>query len=471
MASTQSRKPSAQLRLMGADLDVPLVGGGRRRYLNLDFAASAPALEAAVRALESVLPWYSSVHRGAGFKSQVSTAAYEGAREELRLFFGARDDDAVVFTRNTTDAINLLSYALPPETDVIAFAVDHHANMLPWRSHSVRYLPVPSSPEALISSLEQALAERTLERALVTVTGASNVTGEIWPLAEIVQRAHAAGARVLVDAAQLAPHYPIDLSALGVDYLAISGHKMYAPFGSGALIGRADWLEDHEPLLRGGGAVDFVTLDDVAWKEAPDRQEAGSPNILGAIALGAACRALREYGMDALAEEEAELYSYARERILTVRGLELYTVWGSEYPHVGILTFNLRGYEHSLLAAILSAEYGIGVRHGCFCAHPLLLHLLRVERSQADLIRDELRSGVRPSMPGAVRMSLGLGVTKADIDETFAALRCIAENGPCWRYERDSRTGEYEPVDDPRAWPDLPVRLSRHHAHGIGESS
>lgn len=472
MTSYETRAAHGTWQLVGADATVPLVDGGRRRYVNLDFAASTPALEEAARAIEAILPWYSSVHRGAGLKSRICTAAYEGARSEVHAFFNARADDTVIFTRNTTDAINLLAYALPPETKVVTSAVDHHANMLPWRHHRVTYLPVPESPAAYFSALESALSDVARgDPSLVAVTGASNVTGEIWPLREIVERAHAAGARVLVDAAQLAPHYPIDMQALGVDYLAMSGHKMYAPFGAGALIGRPDWLEEREPFLRGGGAVQFVTLDDVEWKGVPDRQEAGSPNILGAIALGAVCRAIGGEGMRAIAREEAELYQYARERLLTIPGLELYTVWGPGHPHVGILTFNLAGYVHSLLAAILSAEYGIGVRHGCFCAHPLLLHLLKVEHAEADRIRDDLRSHSRPAIPGAVRISFGLSTTRDDIDQAVAALKEIAAHGPRWRYECDPNDGEFEPVDDGRPWPDLPVHLAREHVRRAGESS
>src|SRR5918992_1005157 len=215
---TATREPSAssespseglhgsdRLRLVGADVEVPILPHGSRRYVNLDYAASAPALQAVHDAVEELLGWYSSVHRGAGFKSRVATNAYEGARESIRRFVNARPDDAVIITRNTTDSINLLAGTLPPGTHVVAFAGEHHANLLPWKRIGVRYLPVPESPDEMLRVLEATLDDlpHCEDPHLVAVTGASNVTGEIWPLGEIAERAHAAGARLLVDAAQL----------------------------------------------------------------------------------------------------------------------------------------------------------------------------------------------------------------------------------------------------------------------------
>ncbi len=204
------------------------------------------------------------------------------------------------------------------------------------------------------------------------MTGASNVTGEIWPYAEIARLAHRHGARVLLDAAQLAPHHPIDLTGSEIDYVAISGHKLYAPFGVGALVGRPDWLRSGEPFLAGGGAVDYVTVDDVLWTELADRQEAGSPNVLGAVALGVACRTLQTAGMDRLAATESVLLEEASAGVAAVANAQLYQLWPTEHPRIGVLAFNLHGVSYATLAAVLSAEYGIGVRHGCFCA--ALLH-------------------------------------------------------------------------------------------------
>ena len=338
MTATPERSVHASLRLVGAETTVPLVSGERRRYVNLDYAASAPALVEVADAVARTLEWYSSVHRGAGFKSRAATAAYEGARESVRQFFGARDDDAVIFTRNTTDAINLLAGTLPEGTHVVAFAGEHHANLLPWkRCGGARFLGIPESPADALQQLDDILP--TLppcdDPHLVAVTGASNVTGEVWPVREMAEIAHRHGARLLVDAAQLAPHAPVDMARDGIDFLAMSGHKLYAPFGAGALIGERDWLSAGDPFLRGGGAVKLVTVDETVWADLPDRQEAGSPNVIGAVALGVACDTLAAAGMDRVAAEEEELLALAQDRFGRIPGFVRYGIWEPAHPRVG----------------------------------------------------------------------------------------------------------------------------------------
>ena len=457
-------------RLVGSEVRVPLVTGELVPYVNLDYAASAPALAAVADAVAELLSWYSSVHRGAGFKSQVTTAAYEGARTAVRAFVGARDDDVVVFTRNTTDAMNLLASALPADAAVVAFDVEHHANMLPWRDREVRYLPTPTSPHDVPDVLARALLGLGGRPVLVAVTGASNVTGEIWPVAEVVGVAHAAGARVVMDAAQLAPHRPIDTAALDVDFVAFSGHKLYAPYGAGVLVGRPVWIGEGRPFLAGGGAVRFVTLEEVHWSGLPDRQEAGSPDVLGAVALGVACRTLQQVGMQALAAEEARLHAQAEERLRAIPGIQVHTLWDPAHPRIGVLTFTLEGYPDGLLATILSAEYGIGVRHGCFCAHPLMVRLLGLPHGQVEALRERLRRDEPVELPGAVRASMGLGTTREDLDALVDAVETVAKEGPRWRYAPTEDRSDYVPVPETRALPALPFPLEG-SAVARGESS
>ncbi|MGD0834684.1 MAG: aminotransferase class V-fold PLP-dependent enzyme [Candidatus Dormibacteria bacterium] len=452
---------TARPALLGDGVEVPLVTGGWTRYVNLDYAASTPPLTEVTDALTEFLPYYSSIHRGTGFKSQLATAAYEGARDAVHEFFDARSDDVVIFTRNTTESVNLLAGSLPAGTSIVTFVSEHHANLLPWRRDTLRttHLEVPRSAEEAVAALARHL-ERT-RTDLVAITGASNVTGEIWPVRELADVAHAHGARVLLDAAQLAPHFPVSIRDLGVDYMAASGHKMYAPFGVGVLIGRPDWLERSAPFLRGGGAVEFVTGGDVLWTALPDRQEAGSPNVTGAVALGAAVRVLGDYGMNRVAGEELELGAYARGRLAEIPGIELYRSWHDDSARIGVVTFNLGGFQHSQLAVVLSAEFGIGVRNGCFCAHPLMVDLLHVDPAEAELVRCRLIAGDRRSVPGAVRMSMGLGTTRGDVDRLVEALTRIAGEGPRWTYDVSPVTGEYAPRPDPRVWPELAVPLTR----------
>lgn len=422
--------------LVGAGNPVPVVVGGPLSYANFDVAASAPVLTAVRDAVEKVLPYYGSVHRGAGYNSQVSTRLLEASRRGVGEFVGARADDVVLFTRNTTDAANLLAHCLPAGTTVTVFETEHHASLLPWRGHQVVRLAAPASPAAAVADLDAALAAQPAGPKLVCVTGASNVTGEVWPVAELVTVAHRHGARLFLDAAQLAPHRRVDLEALGADWLALSGHKLYAPYGSGALVGRRECLTDASPYLVGGGATAAVgdEVGDVVWAALPERHEAGTPNVVGAVALSAACAALAAADRDALAAHEEALLRHLLDGLATVPGLTELSLWGQDAERIGVATFVIEGIDPGLVAAALSAEYAIGVRDGAFCAHPFVRRLLGAG------------GGGR-----AVRASFGLGTTAADVDRLVNALRRIAQAGPRWQYAVVD--GRFAPTPDPRALP------------------
>jgi len=257
---------------VSANLGVPTLHRSVVDYANFDHAASTPALESVKTAVDIALRTYSSVHRGNGYASRI----------------------LVVFTRNSTDSLNLLARSLPKDTTTFVFESEHHAALLAWNPARTVRIPVPGSEQDALILLEDALrssARTTTGPRLVVVTGASNVTGELWPIESIVSIAKRYGARVALDAAQLAPHRKIDIETQGVDYVVFSGHKLYAPFGAGVLAGRADWLNDAAPYLRGGGATEKVTSDETVWTQGAARHEAGSPNVIGAIAIAAACAA------------------------------------------------------------------------------------------------------------------------------------------------------------------------------------
>jgi selenocysteine lyase/cysteine desulfurase len=321
--------------------------------------------------------------------------------------------------------------------------------MLPWRRHGVRLLPFTHSADELLEAAERMLSAGGVD--LLAVTGASNVTGEVWPIAGLAAIAHCHGAEILVDAAQLAPHRRIDMRGLGIDYLALSGHKLYAPFGAGALVARPERLRNGKPLLEGGGAIEFVTLDDVTWAGVPERFEAGSPNVLGAVALAAACEALLAIGMDEVAKREHALAERLWQGLARVPGLDLLRLWPGDADRLGVATFNLRGLRHSLVAAALSAEHAIGVRNGCFCAHPLMTRLLGVSDSEAARIRGEVARGDRSRVPGAVRASIGLGTRLGDLDTLAEALDRLARRGPARRYVYDAVRDEHRPAAARRA--------------------
>ncbi|MEW2380958.1 aminotransferase class V-fold PLP-dependent enzyme [Micromonospora sp. NPDC047707] len=412
--------PPVPSRAAAGPLDVLGVPG----QINLDYAATAPCARAAADAVAELLPWYASVHRGAGALSRRCTLAYERARQTVGDFVGARADDHVVFTRNTTDALNLLARALPPGATVVTFGGEHHANLLPWPRGSVR-LPVPEDPAGAVRALDAALGElrrgTTPDRdlpVLVAVTGASNVTGERWPVAELARVARRHRARIAVDAAQLAPHAPVDLHVLDVDYLAVSGHKLYAPFGAGVLVGRADWLDAAPPYLAGGGATSHVgaATHDVRWATGPARHEAGTPNLLGAVALAAVCAALSGADRAALHDAEQALLARLRDGIAALPHVVELRTFGPDAPRVGIASFVVAGRDSAEVAAHLAAHHDIGVRDGLFCAHPLARRLLTEAAG---------RSGRRDLPPTALRASIGLGSTEEHVDALLAALATL----------------------------------------------
>jgi selenocysteine lyase/cysteine desulfurase len=398
-------------RVIGQNVPVPVADGRSVPYANLDYAASAPCLEAVRDAIDAALPYYSSVHRGAGYASQVTTDRYESARETVRAFVGAWRRDAVVFTRNTTDAMNLLAHALPQGTTVVVFESEHHASLLPWqRGNRVVRLPAPASPSAAVAAADRALAEAPAGPRLLVVTAASNVTGELWPVADLARTARRHGARIAVDAAQLVPHRPVDMGALDVDYVAFSGHKLYAPFGAGCLVGRADWLRAAEPYLLGGGATASVG-EHVVWSsDAQQRHEAGTPNVLGVVALAAACEALT--GWETLVAEEERLLTRLRTGLAAIPGVRELSLWGELSPRVGIVSFVVAGRSAREVATELSEKYGIGLRDGKFCAHPFLRRLL-----------GEGDGGCDSGDGTALRASIGIGTTDEHVDRLLTALR------------------------------------------------
>jgi selenocysteine lyase/cysteine desulfurase len=417
--------------VVGAELTVPLLNGTQVPYANLDLAASAPALQAVADRVAALLPYYASVHRGAGYASAVCTAALENARETVGRFVRARTDDVVVFTRNTTDALNLLARAVPGS--VLCLDVEHHANLLAWRGGRHRVVRAGATVEATLGLLGDALAAEPT--ALLAVTGASNVTGEVLPLEEIVALAHGAGARVVVDAAQLAPHRRVDIAASGVDYLALSGHKLYAPYGAGVLVGRRDWLDVAAPYLAGGGAVVEVdapgtgSTAEVSWAPAPHRHEAGTPNVLGAVALAAACEVLRDVLDEAAPAHESALLERLSAGLAASPGVRPLQIWSDAPDRVAVQSFTVDGYPAGLVAAYLSAEHGIGVRDGKFCAHPLVARLTGWAE-------------------GAVRASLGIGTTADDVDRLVTALRTLVLHGT--RYTYTCIDGRWVPTPDTR---------------------
>jgi selenocysteine lyase/cysteine desulfurase len=399
------------------------------REVNMDYAATTPMLRSVLEAVTSFAPWYASVHRGGGARSRVASEAFERSRQTIERFIDCPAGSSVVFVRNTTEAANVLASALPPDSRILCSPVEHHANLLPWRSHETTYLPfTPTLADfvALVEATLDAAAARGAPYRLLAVTGASNVTGEVMPIRRLAEVAHRFGALIFVDAAQLAPHRPIALRELDADFLAFSGHKLYAPFGTGALAIREDAVRHGLPLLKGGGAVRLVSFDSVAWADPPRRYEAGTPNLLGAVALAAACETLQAAGMDVVARREqalAERLWAGLERIEALRHLRL---WDDVDDRVGVAAFTVGDIPAHEVGRELAERYGIAVRTGGFCAHPLVAHLLGVDQAAVVTLFERISAGETVEVPGAVRASIGLGTSTSDVDALTDAVAAIA---------------------------------------------
>jgi selenocysteine lyase/cysteine desulfurase len=429
-------------RLPGTTADglvVPTLHGPRT-YANLDHAASTPALTVVAEAVERALRTYSSVHRGNGFASRVTSAFYEQARAEVAAFVGARAEDHVIFTRTTTDSWNLLSRALPEGTKVVVFASEHHSTLLPWGAERTVTLPVPRSVEAGLADLDATLAQVTADapQTLVVVAGASNVTGEVWPVQALVAVTRRHGARLALDAAQLAPHRGVDLAATGVDYVAFSGHKLYAPYGAGVLAGRADWLDAAEPYLVGGGATARVTRDGVIWATGPARHEGGSPNVIGAVALAAACAVLAEH-RDDLARWEHHLAERLRRGLEAIPGVRLHSLFGTDSDRVGVVAFTSTGSTPRWCPPPCPSN----TASGCATASSA--------RTRSSTPARRWRTRATPST--AVRASLGLASRPEHVERLVSAVAGLAAYGPTLSYARGPQG--WEPDHDPRVV-DLP---------------
>jgi len=343
----------------------------------LDNAASAQKPRAVIEALDEFYRvHYANVHRGVHILSEEATAAYEGARDKVAAFINAPARCGVIFTRNTTEAINLVAYTwgranVGPGDRVVVTEMEHHSNLVPWQlltrevGAELTYVSVTDEGGLDLESLDRLLQGPV---KLVAFTHVSNVLGTVNPAREIVVRAHAAGARVLVDAAQSVPHLPVDVRALDCDFLAFSGHKMCGPTGIGVLYGRPGLLKEMEPFLAGGGMIRRVKRTNATWNDLPWKFEAGTSAIAEAVGLGAAVDYLSAVGMDAVWAHEQELATYALERLAEVPGVRVIGPPAGERS--GVVAFTIASIHPHDLAQALDWE-GVAIRAGHHCAQPL----------------------------------------------------------------------------------------------------
>ena len=393
--------------------DFPILGRTvhGKPLVYLDNAATS---QKPTQVIDTLVDYYrgynANIHRGLHTLSEEATAAYEAVREQTVRFLRAPTSRSIVFTRNTTESINLFAHAwgrthLTAGDQILLSEMEHHSNLVPWQllakatGATLSFIGLTDEGRLRLEELETLLTPRT---KLVAVTQMSNVLGTINPIAEIVERAHRQGALVLVDAAQSAPHIPVDLQQLGCDALAFSAHKMLGPTGVGVLYVREELLESMEPFLGGGEMIADVQLRESTWNEIPWKFEAGTPNIAGVIAFGAALTYLERLGMEQIRAHDQALTAYALTRLREVKGVILY---GPEdtVERGGVISFNLEGLHPHDVGTVLDAE-GVAVRAGHHCAKPLMRWL---------------------EVPATVRASFYIYNTQEDVDRLIEAIHAV----------------------------------------------
>lgn len=390
--------------------DFPVLGKPMRgkRLVYLDNGATSlkpqPVIDAEVEYLTDI---GANIHRGVYELSERATTLFDAAREKVKRFIGAPEEGEAVFTKSCTEASNLVAFGwgrkyLEAGDEIVTTELEHHANLIPWQQVAaqtgakLRFVELGPAGEITAEAVEATLGEKT---KIVAITGMSNVTGFMPPIAEITRAAHARGVLVAVDGAQLVSHYPVNVTELGVDFLHFSGHKMCGPTGIGVLYGRKELLDAMDPLLYGGDMIVRVYKDRASFTDAPERFETGTPNIAGAIGLGAAVDYLSGIGMDRIAAHEEALLDYAVERLTEAEGVTLYGPRDVR-RRGGILSFNVGEVHPHDVGSILDSE-GVAVRTGFHCAQPFMRFL---------------------GIHGTVRASFYLYNTRDDVDRLVAAL-------------------------------------------------
>jgi len=384
-----------------------LVRGRPLTYL--DNAATTQKPQAVLDALTGYYTGYNAnIHRGVHLLSELATAAHDAAREKARAFLNAPSTREIVFTRNSTEGINLVAHAfgrlrLREGDEVVISAMEHHSNIVPWqlvcaeRGARLRVAPIDDAGELILEELEALIGPRT---RIVAVTHMSNALGTINPIEAIVELAHAGGVPVLVDGSQAAYHMPVDVQALGADFYVATGHKLYGPTGIGILYGRASLLEDMPPFLGGGDMIRSVTFEGSTWNDLPHKFEAGTPDIGGAIALGAALDYISGIGLAAIARHEADLLAYATDRVAALPGVRIV---GTARRKASILSFVMEGAHPHDIGTIVDQE-GVAIRTGHHCAQPVM---------------------ERFGVPATARASFAMYNTREDVDALVAALQRV----------------------------------------------
>jgi cysteine desulfurase/selenocysteine lyase len=423
---------------------VPTLDGRQRPLIYMDHGASTHAPQPVIdRVVEVLSRSYANIHRGNHTLSLQSSDDFDHAVKAMCRFVGADKGQIGVLGQNTTMVLDMAAHIVATRKGkTLTTNMEHHSNDLPHRRRgAVVRAEVDGQGRVLLDDLQAKLDKGGIK--LVTVSGASNVTGYTPPIHKIARMAHGAGALILVDAAQLYAHKPIDLKAEGhpehIDMLAAAGHKSYAPLGSAILVASKELLDAAPPYMPGGGTVQWVTDEDTLFATGPDRHMGGTPNIVGAIAFAAATEYLDSLGMEEVRAHEEGLIREGIKRFAEMEDDGLVRLLGPRRASekVGVLSFDVPGVRHERVAAILNHEHAIATRNGCFCAQPLLNRLLGLGTTP-DWTKS-VSKGKQVQVPGAVRATLGLYNTEAELEALCDAVEQIAKGRVRGEYETDGR--------------------------------
>lgn len=429
----KDNKDDLRKLFVGLDKKVNVEGKGRISPINFDNAATTPPFKRVMKKILETSEYYGSIERGDGQKSLYCSDLYEESRNYLLKYFNAPEDIyTAIFVANTTDGLNMLSNILINSKDdiVITTRMEHHSNDLPWRGKcNLKYVEVREDGRININDIEE-LVDKYRERIkYITITGASNVTGYINDIKRIAKLIHKYGGKIIVDGAQLVPHKRVSMcqedSSENIDFLVFSGHKIYAPFGSGAIIGLKESFNMNPPDSKGGGTVDLVLDDREIWLNTPEKNEAGTPNLFGAVAIMEAMKEVERIGFDTIEKNEKELLKYIIDGLKDLSRVRLYADNENINDRLGILVFTIDGMSYEEVGEKLSEVRGIGVRQGGFCSHPYTRRVLGI----AD---NELQNYIsKNGVPGLVRVSLGIYNTKKEANIFLETIEYL-----CRRYAK-----------------------------------
>ena len=410
--------------IVGVDQPISLEDGSTKAAICFDNAATTPALKPVLDQVNADLLTYASIERGFSQKSDLSTERCFEVRDKVLEFVGAEPGAyTCYFAATATDGLNKLATALITDENMVVLATraEHHSNDLPWRARcKVIYAEVDEKGRIIYDDFERLLSENKVD--YVTVTAASNVTGYVTDVHRVAKMAHAHGAKIVVDGAQIVAHRQFSMKGAtheeDIDFFAFSAHKMYAPFGGGAVVGLFDVLNEHMPEFYGGGIVSIVADDWARYKLAPEKYEAGSPNFVGITSLGKAIDVLREVGFDAIQKHEQVLIRKMMDGLTKIDKLIIYGDTQDTTDRVGVITFNHPEVNTFVLAMRLANSYGIATRRGAFCAHPYVWRLMDIP---AEML-EGFSECTDVNTPGMVRVSFGIYNTEAEVDEFLKIL-------------------------------------------------